>query len=284
MQLRKAALPWLAELGAGMFGRFALSGGLALFIVAVAGMPANRAAPAYGDGNRITSLSREFCADMRLHKTLSADSVVACQRLALLKFDYFGFDGRVHDDGELVVLDAAADHVANIFNALLKMHFPIKQARLLNHYDGDDDASMADDNTSAFNDRMVSGGTSISVHAYGLAIDLNPIENPFLQKQSGALEVSPKAGEGYLNRADLRPGMAEAVVDVFADNGFPIWGGDWKNPIDYQHFQVRRDLARRLAESSSANAKTMFDMQVEQYRRCRRAGQSRKACSSGAPT
>lgn len=284
MQLRRAALPWLAEFGARMFGRLSLLGGLALLIVATASMPANRAAAANGDGSRITPLSREACADMSLHKTLRADSVVACQRLALVKFDYFGFDGKVHEDGELVVLDAAADHVANIFNALLKMHFPIKQARLLNHYDGDDDASMADDNTSAFNDRMVAGSTSISVHAYGLAIDLNPIENPFLQKQNGALEVSPKAGEGYLNRADVRPGMAEAVVDVFAENGFSIWGGDWKNPVDYQHFQVRRDLARRLAESSGANAKTMFDMQVEQYRRCRRAGQSRKACSSGAPT
>ena len=220
---------------------------------------------------------------MRLHKTLSANSAVDCQRLALLKFDYFGFDGKVHDDGELVVLDAAADHVANIFAVLLKMRFPIKQARLLNHYDGDDDASMADDNTSAFNDRMVSGGASISVHAYGLAIDLNPIQNPFLQKRDGAVEVSPKAGEGYLNRADVRPGMAEAVVELFADNGFSIWGGDWKNPIDYQHFQVGRDLARRLAQSTSASAKAMFETQVEQYRRCRGAGRSRKACASGVP-
>ena len=182
-----------------------------------------------------------------------------------------------------MVLDAAADHVANIFRALLKMHFPIQQAKLLNHYDGDDDASMADNNTSAFNDRMVSGGTSISVHAYGLAIDLNPIQNPFLQREHGALHVSPEAGESYLNRADVRPGMAEAVVDLFAENGFTVWGGDWKSPIDYQHFQVGRGLARRLAESSDANARAIFEMQIEQYRRCRDGGQSRKACIAGAP-
>lgn len=267
-----------------MFRGFSSLGGLALLVVAVASMSANRAASPMGSDKRISPVSGESCADMRLHKTLRADSVVDCRRLALLKFDYFGFDGRVHDDGELVVLDAAADHVANIFDALLKMHFPIQQARLLNHYDGDDDASMADNNTSAFNDRMVSGGTSISVHAYGLAIDLNPIQNPFLQKQHGGVEVSPKAGESYLNRADVRPGMAEAVVELFADNGFSIWGGDWKNPIDYQHFQVGRDLARRLAESSSVNARAMFEMQIEQYRRCRDAGRSRRACIAGAPT
>jgi len=267
-----------------MFERFSSLARLALSLVAAAGVLTNGTSPANGDGSRITPLSRESCADMRLHKTLRVDSPVDCKRLALLKFDYFGFDDRVHNDGELVVLDAAADHVADIFDALLKMHFPIKQARLLNQYDGDDDASMADNNTSAFNDRMVSGGTSISVHAYGLAIDLNPIQNPFLQKQNGGLEVSPKAGERYLNRSDVRPGMAEAVVDVFADNGFSIWGGDWKNPIDYQHFQVRRDLARRLAESPGANAKAMFGMQIEQYRRCRAAGRSRRACIAGAPT
>ncbi|WP_298254692.1 M15 family metallopeptidase [Bradyrhizobium sp.] len=267
-----------------MFRRFSSLGRQAVVIAAAAGLLTSGASPANADSNRITPVSRESCADMRLHKTLRVDSAVECQRLALLKFDYFGFDGKVHNDGELVVLDAAADHVADIFDALLKMHFPIKQARLLNHYDGDDDASMADNNTSAFNDRMVSGGSSISVHAYGLAIDLNPIQNPFLQKQNGVLEVSPKAGERYLNRADVRPGMAEAVVDLFAENGFPIWGGDWKSPIDYQHFQVRRDLARRLAESPGANAKAIFDMQVEQYRRCRHAGRSRRACIAGAPT
>ncbi len=256
---------------------------LALLLVALAGAPSRGASAANGDRNRIIALNEKSCADMRLHKTLRVGSVVDCQRLMLLKFDYFGFDGRVHDDGELVVLDATADHVANIFNALLEMHFPIQQAKLLNHYDGDDDASMADNNTSAFNDRMVAGGTSLSVHAYGLAIDLNPIQNPFLQKEHGALQVSPKAGESYLNRADVRPGMAEAVVDLFAENGFPIWGGDWKYPIDYQHFQVRRDVARRLAESSSASAKAIFEMQIEQYRRCRRAGQGRRACAAHAP-
>ncbi len=265
-----------------MFGRFSSLGRLTMLMVSVASIQTSGTFSAAAEASRISPLTPESCADMRLHRTLGPNSVIDCQRLVRLQFDYFGFDGRVHGDGELVVLDAAADHVANIFRALLKMHFPIQRARLLNQYDGDDDASMADNNTSAFNDRMVSGGTSLSLHAYGLAIDLNPIQNPFLQRENGALQVSPKAGESYLNRADIRPGMAEAVVDVFAENGFAIWGGDWKNPIDYQHFQVGRGLARRLAEVSGPSAKAIFEVQIEQYRRCRRAGQSRKACIAGS--
>jgi hypothetical protein len=221
---------------------------------------------------------------MRLHKTLRAHSAIGCQRLALVKFKYFGFDGQIHDDGEIVVLSAVADRMANIFAALLGMHFPIKQAKLLNHYDGDDEASMADNNTSGFNDRSISGGNSISIHAYGLAIDVNPIQNPFCRKQNGTLHVSPKAGEKYLDRADARPGMAEAVIDIFADNGFPVWGGDWKRPIDYQHFQVGRDLAKRLAQVSNESAKVIFEDQIKQYRHCRETGKTRKACIAGVPS
>jgi D-alanyl-D-alanine carboxypeptidase len=267
-----------------MLERFFSLGRLTLSILVLAGTSANAGSSAHAGSNRISLLTGEACAQMRLHKTLRVASSVECQRLALVKFGYFGFDGQVHNDGELVVLDVAADRVANVFNALLKMHFPIQQAQLLNQYDGDDDASMADNNTSAFNDRVVAGGSSISVHAYGLAIDLNPIQNPFLQRQHGALHVSPKAGESYLDRANVRPGMAEAVVDLFAENGFLIWGGDWKNPIDYQHFQVGRDVARRLVESPSASAKAMFEGLIEQYHRCRGAGKSRRACIAGAPS
>ena len=78
--------------------------------------------------------------------------------------------------------------------------------------------------------------------------------------------------------------MAEAVIDVFADNGFPIWGGDWKSPTDYQHFQVGRDLARRLAQASNENAKIIFEEQIKQYRRCRDTGKTRKACIAGMPS
>ena len=153
-----------------MFGRFSSLSGPILIILAAASLSINTASSAGNDSDQISLLTKELCAEMRLHKTLRADSVVGCQRLMLVKFDYFGFDGQIHNDGEVVVLDAAADRVANIFGALLKMHFPIHQAKLLNHYDGNDEASMSDNNTSAFNDRSISGGASVSIHAYGLAM------------------------------------------------------------------------------------------------------------------
>jgi hypothetical protein len=74
--------------------------------------------------------------------------------------------------------------------------------------------------------------------------------------------------------------MAEAVVDVFADNGFLIWGGDWHNPIDYQHFQLARDMAEQLARSSSAAAREIFEKRTEEYRRCRQSGKSRRVCNA----
>jgi hypothetical protein len=227
-------------------------------------------------------ISKEFCEQMKIHKTLTSNSAVGCERLALVKFSYLGFDGQVHRDGEIVVLDAAADRVARIFEALLSKRFPIEKARPVNVYEGDDDASMADNNTSSFNDRPVSGGTSLSMHAYGLAIDLNPVQNPFIQREHGTSQVSPKASESYLKRSDVRPGMAEAILDVFADNGFSTWGGDWSNPIDYQHFQVSRNLAQKLIHASPSNAAAIFESQVEQYHRCRQSGQSRKLCSAGS--
>jgi hypothetical protein len=228
----------------------------------------------------ISPISSAFCEDMKNHKTLTNHGPIGCDRLASVKFGYFGFDGRVHDDGEMIVLDAVAARVGRIFDRLLQLRFPLAKARPVNRYDGDDDASMADNNTSSFNDRPVAGGTSLSMHAYGLAIDLNPVQNPFLEGVGATRRVSPDGGKTYLNRAELRPGMAERVIDVFADNGFLIWGGDWHNPIDYQHFQLDRDLAEQLARLSSAAAREVFEKRTEQYRQCRQSGKSRTACHS----
>jgi hypothetical protein len=262
-----------------------------VIVLVAAGLFVNSAPSAGDDGkqngpsSQVGPLTKELCAEMRSHKTMrTSGSVVDCQRLALVKFSYLDFDNKAHDDGEVVVLDAAADRVARIFDALLDKRFPIHQAKLMNDYDGNDEASMSDNNTSAFNDRAIAGGSSVSIHAYGLAIDVNPVQNPFCQRQGAQLRVSPKAGEQFLKRSDVRDGMAEQVVDIFADNGFPIWGGDWKDPIDYQHFQVGRDLAKELAQASSANARAIFEKHVDQYRRCRETGKSRKACIAGAHT
>jgi hypothetical protein len=247
--------------------------------------PATRAEVA--NAGAIVAVSQALCDDMKKHNVIRAGVPVGCERLSLIKFSYAGFDGSVHGDGEIMVMDAAAENVLHIFTKLRDIRFPIAKARLVNHYDGNDDASMADNNTSAFNARNVAGSSSLSLHAYGLAIDLNPIQNPFAQRSGAKLTFSPPAGIAYANRLNDRPeknvrlGMAEAVIDVFADEGFLIWGGYWDDPIDYQHFQVNRPLAEQLARLAPAQAKTVYAQHVERYRNCRRAGgleSSRSKC------
>jgi D-alanyl-D-alanine carboxypeptidase len=224
----------------------------------------------------ISPISAAFCEEMRTHRVINADAKVGCDRLRLVKFSYFGFDGNIHDDGEMVVMDAAATHVLRIFDNLRKMQFPIFKARPINEYDGDDNASMRANNSSAFNDRNLTGGSAPSLHAYGLAIDINPVQNPFLTLSDATVKIEPPAGADYLNRMSERPGkpprrgIAEAVVRVFADEGFLIWGGYWDNPIDYQHFQVSRKLAERLAGLPPAQASRAFDQVVDRFQACER--------------
>ena len=212
----------------------------------------------------IISVTQALCGDMAKHNVIRAGAIVGCERLKLIKFSYFGFDDRIHGDGEIMVMDAAAENVLRIFTKLRKMRFPIAKARLINHYDGDDDASIADNNTSAFNSRNVAGTNTLSLHAYGLAIDINPVQNPYVERSEGKLKFSPPAGVAYANRAngkDPHIGLAESIIDVFAEEGFVIWGGTWKNP-DYQHFQVTRSLAQQLVQLSPAQARDLFAQHV----------------------
>jgi hypothetical protein len=237
---------------------------------------------------QVIPISQELCSDMIAHHVLNPRAPVGCERLRLIKFGYIGFDSQLHDDGEIVVMDAVADYVLQIFVELRKASFPIAKAKLMSAYDGDDDASMADNNTSAFNVREIAGGGSISLHAYGLAIDLNPVQNPYVKRSGATLTYSPVSGADYANRLNgrpgkrPRPGMAEAAINIFANNGFLIWGGYWNNPIDYQHFEVGRTLANKLVGSSPAKAGEIFARHVKRYRACRATGQGvarRSSCT-----
>src|ERR1043166_6429911 len=223
----------------------------------------------------IVSVTQALCDDMKKHNVIRAGAIVGCERLKLIKVPYVGFDGATRTDGEIMVMDAAAENVLRIFARLRDMGFPFAKARLINHYDGSDDASIAANNTSAFNSRNVAGTSSLSLHAHGLAIDINPVQNPYVQRSGGKSIFNPPASVAYADRLNgqpgkrLRLGMAEAVIDVFADEGFFIWGGHWRSP-DYQHFQVSRELAQQLARFSPAQARAVFRQHVERYRASRR--------------
>jgi hypothetical protein len=163
-------------------------------------------------------------------------------------------------------MDAVADHVLQIFVALRERRFPIAGVKLMDHFDGNDAASTAANNTSALNVRPVAGSGRISLHAYGVAIDLNPEQNPYVTRWGGRVRVDPLSGATYLNRKNQRPGMAETVKDVFAAHGFVEWGGRWPNPVDYQHFQVSRGLAYELARLPGAEAHAVFGRFVQRSR------------------
>jgi hypothetical protein len=156
-------------------------------------------------------------------------------QLRLLRLSYWGFDGKARL-GSLVVRDRIADDVVVVFRKLYAARFPIRRLRKVDAYRGSDDASMAADNTSGFNCRFVSGTRRWSQHAYGEAIDVNPVENPYVQ---GA-RVSPPAGRGYLDRSRARRGMAVeggVLVRAFESVGWK-WGGRWTGSRDYQHFST----------------------------------------------
>jgi len=156
--------------------------------------------------------------------------------LRLLSVDHWGFDGRVHS-GRLVVHRDQAAAMVGVMRRLFRLRYPIRRMRLVDAYDADDHRSMDADNTSAFNCRFVAGSPGVwSEHAYGRAIDLNPIENPYVT-ESGY--VSPPVGAPFADRRHAQGVVHRGgpVVRAFAAIGWE-WGGNWSWPKDYQHFSA----------------------------------------------
>jgi hypothetical protein len=134
--------------------------------------------------------------------------------------------------GSVVVHRDVVTDLQAALGELYAQGFPIARMEPIEHFRGDDDASMAANNTSAFNCRAVTGGTRFSDHSFGRAIDINPIQNPYVRNTT----VLPAAGRAYLDRSDVRPGMLvrPGPVDAFDAIGWG-WGGDYNSLKDYQH-------------------------------------------------
>ncbi len=161
---------------------------------------------------------------------------VTLDDLRLVTARHWGFDGRVHA-GRLVVHRDVASDVAAVLRRLYAARFPIRRMVQVDAYGASDFRSIEADNTSAFNCRYVEGTTRWSEHAYGRAIDLNPIENPYV---SSGGTTSHRASRSYLRRAPYRPGMAVdggVVVRAFDAVGWG-WGGRFAGIKDYQHFSA----------------------------------------------
>lgn len=156
---------------------------------------------------------------------------------------YWGFDGETHT-GELIVNQAIAQDIVDIFVEFYEQKYPIEKMVLVDEFKADDNLSMAADNTSSFNYRPIDDGSGrLSLHSYGLAIDINPLYNPYVREVDGATVISPEEGAEYANRsADCEYYIRKDDIcwKAFTSRGF-TWGGDWKNQKDYQHFQKKPD-------------------------------------------
>jgi hypothetical protein len=159
---------------------------------------------------------------------------VALDDLRLIRLTYWGFDKAAHT-GKLVVHRRWARKIAVVFGKLYDARFPIRTMRLVDRYGANDMRSMRADNTSAFNCRYRDGVCCVwSQHAYGRALDIDPVENPYV----GPWGVSPPNGAGYVKRTPLRKGMLslhDRAWWAFHHIGWE-WGGSWSWPTDYQHF------------------------------------------------
>lgn len=200
----------------------------------------------YKDGFSYEPLSEEIILRIaglsypRDSITNPAKDVIPLQDLRYVKIRYIDFDGKAQN-GELICNQKIAQDLVEIFSELYDRQYPLASVRLVDDFGGDDLASMEADNTSCFNFREVtaSGGGShkLSLHAYGLAVDLNPLYNPYVKKG----KILPQSAKPYANRKNANPYRIyheDLAYQLFTAHGF-TWGGDWKSLKDYQHFEKK---------------------------------------------
>jgi hypothetical protein len=208
--------------------------------LAVAVVPAvgSAAEPEPGFSATVTTVPEDYRARM-IGVSWHEGCPVPIDDLRIIEMNHWGFDGTVQEGGRLMVHEDAVEDVVAAFGDAFAAGFPIRRMELIEEYGGSDDASMAADNTSAFNCRAITGSPGrFSIHSYGKAIDINTIENPYVRGGT----VLPPAGAEYLDREDVRPGMIvknDAVMKAFTTRGFD-WGGTWKSLKDYQHFEAKK--------------------------------------------
>ncbi len=191
----------------------------------------------YADNFYISEIPDDIFAKMQ-GKSYKEDCTVPREDLRYVHVRHMGFDGEAKD-GELVVNKAIADDVLAIFEELYKADYPIEKVRLVDEYDADDEASMSDNNSSAFNFRFISHTTRISKHGLGMAVDINTRYNPYVKTVDGKLSIEPANGADYVDRSKDFPHKIDhedLCYKLFKEHGF-TWGGDWTHSKDYQHFE-----------------------------------------------
>lgn len=182
--------------------------------------------------NRITGIS--YPAD-------DADAQIHYDDLRYVSVLYYNFND-VEKSGELICNKEIAQDLVEIFYELYENHYQIEKIHLVDEYNGDDELSMKDNNTSCFNYRMIEGKNKLSNHSYGLAIDLNPFFNPYVTyPANGSIHVLPEGSEYYADRNKefaYKITRDDLAYTLFTEHGF-TWGGNWNSSKDYQHFEKK---------------------------------------------
>ncbi len=180
-------------------------------------------------------------------KSYKADCTVPLSDLRYVHVLHTDFDGNTKA-GELVVNKYIAQDVLEIFKELYDAKYPIEKIRLVDDYNADDELSMADNNSSAFNYRCISYSKTVSKHGLGLAVDINTLYNPYVKTVNGKLSVEPANATAYVDRTknfEHKIDKKDLAYQVFLKHGFE-WGGSWKNSKDYQHFEIPDKTVKKL--------------------------------------
>lgn len=182
----------------------------------------------------ISDIPEEIVVKMRQF-TWQENCPVALKDLSYLSVSYLGYDDAVHI-GNMIVNKKLAEEVVEIFKEIFLNKFPIASMKIMSDYQGDDIVSMNNNNSSAFNCREITGKKGVfSNHSYGIAIDINPIENPYVKGNV----ILPELGKKFTNRNIKKKGMiikGDKIYQSFIKRGW-IWGGNWNSLKDYQHFE-----------------------------------------------
>lgn len=181
----------------------------------------------------IIKIPTKLANRMRSSGVYSENCPISIENLSLLKVPYYDFNGNIKA-GDLIVLNKISNNVVRIFDELFTLKFPIYSIKTVDEYNGNDEKSMNANNTYGFCCRKALGQDALSPHAFGIAIDINPEQNPYLPGDI----VYPASGQKFLDRSNIRPGMVENIVHVFKKHGFE-WSGLHSKP-DYHHFQLEK--------------------------------------------
>ena len=172
-------------------------------------------------------------------KSYKKDCPLPLSELRYLRLLHRDFEGKTAA-GEMICNARIAEALVEIFRELYAKNYPIEKVRLIDEYEADDELSMRDNNSSCFNFRYVSHTNRISLHGYGLAVDINPLYNPYIKVVNGQKIIAPANSVEYEDRTKNfahKIDEDDLCVKVFAAHGFE-WGGSWEDEKDYQHFFV----------------------------------------------